>query len=75
MSGGKGSVLGSLLGILAMYLLVNGFNLLGLNPFWEVIILGAILIYVVGQDNILRGLRGALRRDGLRGPRRGAGAA
>jgi ribose/xylose/arabinose/galactoside ABC-type transport system permease subunit len=56
-TGGKGSVFGSLLGILAMYLLLNGFNLLGLNPFWEVIILGIILIYVVGQDNIVRGLR------------------
>jgi dihydroanticapsin dehydrogenase len=61
-TGGKGSVLGSLLGILAMYLLLNGFNLLGLNPFWQTIILGAILIYVVGQENILRGLRAAFGR-------------
>ena len=64
-TGGKGSVFGSLLGILAMYLLLNGFNLLGLNPFWQTIILGAILIYVVGQENILRGVRAALRpREG-----------
>ena len=61
-TGGKGSVLGSLLGILAMYLLLNGFNLLGLNPFWQTIILGVILIYVVGQENILRGLRAAFGR-------------
>jgi len=53
-TGGKGSVIGSLLGILAMFLLLNGFNLLGLNPFWEVIILGIILIYVVGQESISR---------------------
>ena len=51
-TGGKGSVLGSLLGIFAMFLLLNGFNLLGLNPFWNKILLGIILIYVVGQDNI-----------------------
>jgi ribose transport system permease protein len=57
MSGGKGSVLGGLLGILAMFLLLNGFSLLGLNPFWEVIILGLILIYVVGQEGITRQLR------------------
>ncbi len=63
-TGGKGSVLGSLLGILAMYLLVNGFNLLGLNPFWEVIILGVILIYVVGQEGISRSLRALFRRQG-----------
>ena len=55
-------MVGSLLGILAMYLLLNGSNLLGLNPFWEVIILGIILIYVVGQENITRGLRGFFRR-------------
>ena len=53
----KRQVLGSLLGILAMYLLLNGFNLLGLNPFWNIIILGIILIYVVGQEDILKSLR------------------
>ena len=63
-TGGKGSVLGSLLGILAMYLLLNGFNLLGLNPFWQVILLGVLLIYVVGQENILRGLRAFFSRRG-----------
>lgn len=56
-AGGKGSILGAMLGILAMFLLLNGFSLLGLNPFWEVIILGLILIYVVGQEGITRGLR------------------
>jgi len=61
-TGGKGSVFGSLLGILAMYLLLNGFNLLGLNPFWQVILLGVLLIYVVGQENILRGLRAFFSR-------------
>ena len=60
--GGKGSVLGSLLGILAMYLLLNGFSLLGLNPFWEVIILGLILITVVGQDSIQKSLQKYLPR-------------
>lgn len=56
-AGGKGSILGAILGILAMFLLLNGFSLLGLNPFWGVIILGLILIYVVGQEGITRGLR------------------
>jgi ribose transport system permease protein len=55
--GGKGSILGSLLGILAMYLLLNGFSLLGLNPFWEVIILGVILIVVIGQEGIITSFR------------------
>jgi len=70
-TGGKGSVFGSLLGILAMYLLLNGFNLLGLNPFWQVIILGLILIYVVGQENIVRGLRAFFGRRRAEKPRVG----
>ncbi|MGQ9615537.1 MAG: ABC transporter permease [Spirochaetota bacterium] len=61
-TGGKGSILGSLLGVFAMFLLLNGFNLLGLNPFWNVIILGVILIYVIGQESILHPLR--LKRRG-----------
>ena len=61
-AGGKGSIVGGILGILAMFLLLNGFSLLGLNPFWEVIILGLILIYVVGQEGITRGLRLAFGR-------------
>lgn len=56
-TGGRGSVLGSLLGVFAMFLLLNGFNLLGLNPFWNVIIVGVILIYVVGQESIVGFIR------------------
>jgi len=63
--GGKGSILGSLLGIFAMYLLLNGFSLLGLNPFWEVIILGIILIFVIGQEGIVRSFRASLSRRRL----------
>jgi ribose transport system permease protein len=60
--GGKGSILGSLLGILAMYLLLNGFSLLGLNPFWEVIILGIILIVVIGQEGIINSFKSTFSR-------------
>ncbi len=60
--GGKGSVFGSLLGILAMYLLLNGFSLLGLNPFLGVIILGIILIFVIGQEGIVRSFSSCFSR-------------
>lgn len=50
--GGKGSILGSLLGICAMFMLINGFSLLGMNPFWEVVLLGVILIAIVGRSNM-----------------------
>lgn len=60
--GGKGSLLGSLLGIFAMFLLINGFSLLGVNPFWSIIVLGIILIVVVGQEGIMAPLIALLRR-------------
>jgi ribose/xylose/arabinose/galactoside ABC-type transport system permease subunit len=51
-TGGKGSILGASLGVLAMVLLTNGFSLLGIDPFWRLIVLGIILIYVVGQEGM-----------------------
>jgi ribose transport system permease protein len=49
-TGGRGSILGTLLGVLTMLLLVNGSTLLKLSPFYQHIALGLILIVVVGQD-------------------------
>lgn len=49
-TGGRGSVLGALLGVLTMLLLVNGSTLLKLSPFYQHIALGIILIVVIGQD-------------------------
>lgn len=49
-TGGRGSILGTLLGVLTMLLLVNGSTLLKLSPFYQHIALGLILIVVIGQD-------------------------
>jgi ribose transport system permease protein len=49
-TGGRGSILGALLGVLTMLLLVNGSTLLKLSPFYQHIALGLILIVVIGQD-------------------------
>jgi ribose transport system permease protein len=49
-TGGRGSILGALLGVLIMLLLVNGSTLLKLSPFYQHIALGIILIVVIGQD-------------------------
>lgn len=51
-TGGKGSIIGTTLGVLAMFLLTNGFSLLGLVRYWEQVALGVILIYVVGREGI-----------------------
>ena len=66
-TGGRGSILGSSLGILAMYLLTNGFSLLGINLFWQQIVLGIILIYVVGREGLNESVAGFFRRGKPRG--------
>lgn len=63
-SGGKKLILGSLPGIVAMCALLNGFSLLGLNPFWVVIILGIVLIAIVGQSSRTKTVK--MSRYGLR---------
>ena len=57
-TGGKGTIAGSLLGVLALFLLTNGFSLLNLNPFWQLVVLGLLLIYVVGREGISKALVG-----------------
>jgi ribose transport system permease protein len=42
-SGGQGSILGSLLGFLLIVLIGNGMTLIGISPYWENVIFGAIL--------------------------------
>lgn len=52
-TGGEGSILGSFFGIFAMVLLLNGFNILGINPFWNLIVLGMIMVFIVGYERIV----------------------
>jgi len=51
-SGGVGSILGSFLGIFIMVLLLNSFNILGINPFWNLIFVGVIMILVIGRERL-----------------------
>ena len=48
--GGEGAVWKSVVGCLLIALIGNGFNLLGLDPFYRQITLGLILILAVGLD-------------------------
>jgi ribose transport system permease protein len=48
--GGEGSVRRTVLGCLFVALVGNGFNLLGLDPFYQQITLGIILLVAVGTD-------------------------
>jgi ribose transport system permease protein len=49
-NGGEGSVQRTVLGCLFVALVANGFNLLGLDPFYQQITLGIILLLAVATD-------------------------
>ena len=48
--GGEGSVAGTLIGAFIMGLLSNGANLLGVSPFWQQVLIGAVIIAAVSLD-------------------------
>lgn len=54
LSGGEGSILGTIAGAFTMGLLSNGCNLLGISPFVQQILIGTIIVLAVSIDNYHR---------------------
>lgn len=52
LNGGEGSIIGAFLGALFMGMLANALNLLGVDPYWQNLITGVILIVAVLFDVI-----------------------
>jgi ribose transport system permease protein len=52
LQGGEGSVVGTLIGAFIIGLLSNGSDLLGINPYWQQVIIGAVIIAAVGFDEL-----------------------
>ncbi len=50
LSGGEGSIVGTLIGAFIMGLLANGSDLLGINPYLQQAIIGAVIILAVALD-------------------------
>jgi len=50
--GGEGSVTGTLIGGFIMGLLANGCDLLGINPYVQQVIIGAVIILAVSVDEL-----------------------
>ncbi len=47
LTGGRGSILGAVLGALALTIIQNIINLFGIEPAWETLVVGAIILIVV----------------------------
>ncbi|MEW6623747.1 MAG: ABC transporter permease [Bacillota bacterium] len=52
--GGEGSVWGTVFGVLLMRLIGNGFNILNISPFYQRVFEGAVILFAVALDNIMR---------------------
>ena len=50
MSGGSGTIIGTIIGVLIMGVLRNGIMLMGINPFWQVILIGVVVVGAVAID-------------------------
>jgi ribose transport system permease protein len=50
--GGRGTILGCFIGALLFTTLGNGANLLGINSFWQMVIEGLLIAFVVYVDNL-----------------------
>jgi ribose transport system permease protein len=54
LSGGQGTIIGTIIGSLFMGVLANGANLLGISPFVQQIIIGAVIVVAVTFDEFQR---------------------
>ncbi|NDJ84903.1 MAG: ABC transporter permease [Chloroflexi bacterium] len=50
--GGKGTILGTLIGAALMQVLRNGLNLLGYNPYWQPVAIGSVIIIAIAFDQL-----------------------
>lgn len=53
LSGGKGTMVGTLLGVLVLGTVTNGLNLLGVSSFWQMVVRGGIVVLALVMDRTL----------------------
>jgi ribose transport system permease protein len=54
LTGGRGNVQGTLLGVLFLGLIANGMNLIGLAAYWQILIQGLALLVAIAVDTLFR---------------------
>jgi len=52
--GGRGTIVRTMAGVFIPVVLRNGFIINGVQPFWQTVVIGALLIAAVGLDQSLR---------------------
>ena len=52
LSGGRGTVRGTIIGAFVIGFLANGLVIVGVSPFWQKVITGAVIIFAVAVDQI-----------------------
>jgi len=55
--GGYGSILGSVIGVFIPATLQNGFVIIGVQPYWQDVVVGFVLILTVWADQLRRRAR------------------
>lgn len=53
LAGGRGTVMGAFLGALAIAILKNGFNILGVLSFYQMVAIGSIIIIILVMDSVV----------------------
>jgi ribose transport system permease protein len=51
--GGRGSIIGTLIGVLIMVMIRNGLNLMGVSPFWQGSAIGSIIILALLVERLV----------------------
>ena len=61
--GGRGTIIGTLIGVMIMVLIRNGLNLLNVNPYWQGTAIGSIIIAAVLLERFLSARESARRPE------------
>ena len=64
LGGGRGSVLGCLLGVLLVAITQNGLNLLGVSPFAFKMVIGLIILVAISTSNLDLSTLAGPKREG-----------
>ena len=52
LTGGQGKVIGTVIGALLMAVISNGLNIIEVDPYWQGIVIGAIIVFAVMMSNL-----------------------